>query len=201
MWCAGWGIVAVVGAYLLNPFCVVVFGIAAVMEWLYCKLLRISHLKVIPSAIVKATGGLAGVYAVNPDPALGFVAIIFLWLAAWEVGGQNVANDIVDMDDDVRVFARTTATMLGQREAVFVLVSSVSMATTGGVVIYWLSGLGTGIIYPIGAVILSWKLLLQPAREVYLDPGPRTAAVLFNNASYLPASFLALTVLAIIVPI
>jgi 4-hydroxybenzoate polyprenyltransferase len=201
MWCASWGIVAIVGAYLLNPFCVVIFGIAAVMEWLYCKLLRVSHLKVIPSAVVKATGGLAGVYAVNPDPSLGFVAVIFLWLAAWEVGGQNVANDIVDMDDDVRVFARTSATVLGQREAVFVLVSAVSMAAIAGLFIYWLSGLGTSIIYPIGAVILGWKLLIQPAREVYLDPGPRTAAVLFNNASYLPASFLVLTVVAIIVPI
>ena len=201
IWCVGWGIVAIIGAYLLNPFCVVIFGISAVMEWLYCKLLRITHLKFFPSAIVKATGGLAGIYAVNPEPSLGFVAVIFLWLAAWEVGGQNVANDIVDLDDDARVFARTTATVLGQREAVFVLVSAVSMAAMAGLAIYWLSGLGGGIIYPIGAVVLGWKLLLQPARDVYLDPGPRTAAALFNKASYLPASFLTLTVLAIIIPI
>jgi 4-hydroxybenzoate polyprenyltransferase len=200
IWAAGWGIVAVLGAYRLNPFCVVIFAVTALLELTYCKLLRVTHLKIIPSAIVKASGGLAGAYAVDPDPSMGFIAAIFLWLAAWEIGGQNVANDIVDFEDDVKVLARTTATTLGLKKAVFVLVSAASMAAIMGLAIYWHAGAGVGIIYPIGAIILGWKLLIEPAREVYYNPGRTSAAALFNKAGYLPVSFLALTAAAIILP-
>ncbi len=200
-WCGFWAVVAAIGAWWLNPFCVVIFAISGAMEWLYCKLLRITHLKIIPSAIVKASGGLAGVYAVDPSPSLGFVVVLFIWLAAWEVGGQNVANDIVDVDDDARVYAKTTATVMGITAALFVLLVAVSMAAFGGVTIYWLSGLGPGILYLIGSAVLAWKLLLEPARQVYMDPGAKTAASLFNKASYVPGAFLILTLLCICIPV
>ena len=199
-WCIFWGIVAVAGAWWLNPFCILLFAVSVGSEVVYCALLRITHLKIVPSAIVKATGGLAGVYAVDPSPSIGFVAVLFLWLAAWEVGGQNIANDIVDMEDDARVQAKTTSTVKGIPESVFRLLAAVSMASFGGVVIYWLAGVGVGMIYPLGAVILGWYLLLGPARVVYNNPGPPAAASLFNKASYMPLSFLALTVISIFVP-
>jgi 4-hydroxybenzoate polyprenyltransferase len=167
------------------------------METLYCKLLKITHLKIGPSAIVKAMGGIVGVYAVDPNPSLGFVIVLFLWLAAWEVGGQNVANDIVDMEEDKLVEAKTTPTVMGVSESVFVLVAAVSMAVFGGVVIFWLAGSGVGWLYPLGAAVLGWILLLGPARAVYRDSVPKTAAALFNNASYMPASFLVLIVVSI----
>ncbi|MBM4326006.1 MAG: ubiquinone biosynthesis protein UbiA [Deltaproteobacteria bacterium] len=200
LWFLFWAAVAVIGAWWLNPFCVVIFCVSALMEAIYCKLLRITHLKIIPSVVVKASGGLAGIYAVQPDPSLSFAVLIFLWLSAWEIGGQNVANDIVDRDDDIRVSARTTATVKGLREAVFVLVSAVSIASFAGVVIYWFAGAGVGLIYPIGAVVLGWKLLLEPAREVYRDPGAHRAASLFNKASYMPLAFLILTAISILMP-
>ncbi|MFC1835363.1 UbiA family prenyltransferase [Thermodesulfobacteriota bacterium] len=197
-WCLFWAAVALAGAYWLNPFCALLFLIAAVMEALYCKLLRVSHLKVVPSVIVKSIGGLAGVYAVNPDPSLGLVAVLFLWLAAWEVGGQNVANDIVDMEDDARVAAKTTATVKGLSEAVFILVASVSMAVFGGVAVYWVAAPGISWVYPIVAAVLGWELLLKPARRVYRSPGPEAAASLFNKASYMPVAHLVLVVISIL---
>jgi 4-hydroxybenzoate polyprenyltransferase len=200
-WFLFWIAVAVMGAWWLNPFCVVLLACAAGMEALYCKLLKISHLKVVPSAVVKAIGGLAGVYAVDPAPSLGFVAVIFLWLAAWEVGGQNIANDIVDMEEDKLVSARTTATVMGIPDSTFILVAAVAMAVFGGTTIYWLSGSGVGWLYPIGAIVLGWMLLLEPARKVYHNPGPQAAAELFNKASYMPVSFLVLTVVAIYLPL
>jgi len=200
-WCLLWGLVAFVGAWWLNPFCMVLFGLSAACEVIYCLLLRVSHLKIIPSAIVKATGGLAGVYAVDPNPAFGFVAVLFLWLAAWEIGGQNIANDIVDMDEDLRVAARTTSTVKGIPESVFRLLAAVSMAAFGGLAIYWLAGPGIGRQYPLGAVILGWFLLLGPASQVYYNQAPHAAASLFNKASYMPVSFLALIVISICVPI
>jgi 4-hydroxybenzoate polyprenyltransferase len=201
IWFIAWSIIALAGAYWLNPFCGILFLFSSSMESIYCKLLKVSHLKIIPSAIVKATGGLAGVYAVNPDPAPGFVAILILWLAAWEIGGQNIANDIVDMENDKRVSARTTLTVLGLRESVFVLLIGVSMAALAGIAIYWTAGNGIGRIYLIGAAILSWKLLLKPARQVYYDPTPTAAASLFNKASYMPLGFLLVALASIIMPL
>lgn len=201
IWFAAWAMIALAGAYWLNPFCGLLFLISSSMESLYCKLLRVSHLKIIPSAIVKATGGLAGVYAVDPSPAPGFVAVLFLWLAAWEVGGQNIANDIVDMEDDAKVSARTTITVLGLRESVFILLAGISMATLAGIAIYWTAGPGIGPFYLIGAALVSWKLLLEPAREVYYNPTYAAAASLFNKASYMPLGFLVVVLISILLPL
>lgn len=200
-WCLFWAAVALAGAWWLNPFCAVLFGISACMEMIYCKLLRITHLKIIPSAIVKATGGLAGVYAVDPSPPAGFVAVLFLWLVAWEVGGQNIANDIVDMADDAKVSAKTTLTVKGMAESVFRMLCAIAAAAAAGIAIYWLAGPGVGKIYPVGAAILGWILLIEPARRVYYDPGPSAAAALFNRASYMPAAFLVLIAISIMAPL
>jgi len=196
-WFAFWAIVALAGAWWLNPFCAVLFVVSASLEGLYCKLLSITHLKIIPSALVKASGGLAGVYAVDPSPSLAFVAILCFWLAAWEVGAQNIANDIVDMEDDARVSARTTLTVKGMPESVFVMLAAISMAASAGIALYWMAGNGVGWLYPIGAVLLAWKLLLEPARRVYYHPGPVAAASLFDKASYMPVGFLLLVVISI----
>jgi len=196
-WFALWAIVALAGAWWLNPFCAGLFMAAASLEGLYCKLLRITHLKIIPSALVKASGGLAGVYAVDPNPSLGFVAVLCLWLAAWEVGAQNIANDMVDMEDDSRVSARTTLTVKGMPESVFVMLTAIAMAASAGIALYWLAGNGVGWLYPVGAALLAWKLLFEPARRVYYHPGPAAAASLFDKASYMPVSFLVLAVISI----
>ncbi len=197
-WLVFWAIVALAGAWWLNPVCALIFLVSASLETVYCRLLKITHFKIIPSAIVKASGGLAGVYAVDPHPSFGFVAVLLLWLAAWEIGGQNIANDIMDMDDDAKVAARTTSTVKGVPESVFRIVSAVSMAAFAGVAIYFLAGEGVGILYPLGAAALGWLLLLEPARSLYYSPGPGTAAMLFNRASYVPVGFLLLTAASIL---
>ena len=201
LWFLFWAVVALVGAWWLNPVCAYLFVASAVLEAIYCKLLRVTHWKIVPSALVKATGGLVGVLAVDPSPSPGFLALLVLWIAAWEVGGQNIANDILDKDEDLRVSARTTATVKGLPESVFRIVAAVSMAAFAGTAIYWFAGAGVGYLYPIGAVALGWLLLLSPARDLYYTPKPEKAAVLFNKASYMPASFLLLTLVAIFVPV
>lgn len=201
LWCILWAVVALVGAWWLNPVCAILFVLSAALEALYCKLLRVTHLKIIPSAAVKSIGGLAGLFAVDPNPSAGFVAVMLLWLAAWEVGGQNIANDIVDMEEDARVAARTTLTVKGLQESVFRLISAISMAAICGVSIYWLARPGVGRLYPIGAALLGWILLLEPSRKVYYDPGPVSAAALFNRASYMPVCFLVLVVASIYAPV
>jgi hypothetical protein len=104
------------------------------------------------------------------------------------------------MEADERVEAKTTLTVKGVRESIFRSVAAVAMAAFGGVAIYWMAGPGIGWIYPLGAAALGWKLLLQPARHLYYNPGPGEATSLFNKASYIPVSFLVLTVLSIYSP-
>lgn len=200
-WVIFWAVIALTGATILNPVCAIIFLVSACCEGLYCKLLRITHLKIIPSALVKASGGLAGIYAVNPDPPLGFAAFMFLWLACWEVGGQNIANDIIDMEDDIKVGARTTLSVLGLKESVFIMVVAVSMAAFAGVAIYFVAGSGISPLYPFGAAILGYLMLLRPAKCVYESAGVETATSLFNRASYMPLSFLILTVASILIPV
>ncbi|MFA6223386.1 MAG: UbiA family prenyltransferase [Desulfomonilaceae bacterium] len=200
-WVIFWAVIALTGATILNPVCAMIFLVSACCEGLYCKLLRITHLKIIPSAIVKASGGLAGIYAVNPDPPLGFVAFMFLWLACWEVGGQNIPNDIIDMEDDIKVGARTTLTVLGLKESIFIMIVAVSMAAFAGVAIYFVAGSGVSLVYPFAAAILGYLTLLRPARHVYESPGVETATSLFNRASYMPLSFLILTVVSTLITV
>ena len=171
-WLVFWAIVALVGAWWLNPVCALIFLLSASLETVYCRLLKITHLKIIPSAIVKASGGLAGVYAVDPLPSFGFVTVLLLWLAAWEVGGQNIANDIMDMNDDAKVAARTTSTVKGVPESIFRIVSAVSIAAFAGISIYFLAGKGVGMLYPFGAALLGWLLLMRTGPQFILRRQP-----------------------------
>ena len=42
LWTAGWGVIALAGAFLLNPTCVVIFLLGCVAETVYCLMLRLS---------------------------------------------------------------------------------------------------------------------------------------------------------------
>ncbi len=81
------------------------------------------------------------------------------------------------------------------------LLAGVSMAALAGVAIYWVAGIGIVRFYLIGAVILSWKLLLEPAREVYRNPSPQWRLLCSTKASYMPAGFLVVALLSMILPI
>ena len=54
-------------------------------------------------------------------------------------------------------------TVMGLRESVFILLAAASMATFAGVTIFLLAGSGVGWIYPVGAAVLGYFLLLKPA--------------------------------------
>ncbi len=192
LWFGFWALIALIGAWLLNTYCAILFVISACLELIYCKLLKITHFKIIPSALVKASGGVAGVLAVDPEPSMGFIVVLILWLAAWEVGGQNIPNDIVDMENDSKVDARTTLTVRGLDESVFFLVTASGMAAFGGIVIYFLAGEGLRWLYIFGATFFGYYLIVKPAKAVYDNPTKQTAGSLFNRASYMPLMFLLL---------
>ena len=113
MWSVAWGILAVIGAYLLNPACVVIFMSAAVLETIYCRMWRVSHLRTIVSGAVKTSGAIAAVFAVDPKPSPLFLFILFLCLFFWEIGGQNIPADWTDIEEDQQLNARTIPVRFG----------------------------------------------------------------------------------------
>jgi len=89
-WFAVWYLVALLGAWWLNPFLVVIVLAAPVLEIVYCRLLKITWWRVLVSGFVKSLGPVAAVLAVVPRPDPALLALMVAWLICWEIGGQNI---------------------------------------------------------------------------------------------------------------
>jgi 4-hydroxybenzoate polyprenyltransferase len=107
-WALSWSAVAIMGAFMLNPVCVFIFAGGCLLEAVYCRLWRVSPYRTLVSGAVKTSGALAAVFAVDPYPSPLFLAVIFLTLFLWEIGGQNIPNDLTDLKEDRRMQARTS---------------------------------------------------------------------------------------------
>lgn len=189
-WCIFWSALAVIGAWWLNPFCLAIFILAAFLETIYCALLKITWLRSIVSGFVKTSGPVAAVFAVNPNPPLPFVLLLFLWFFFWEIGGQNVPNDLTDMETDRDLQAKTIPVRFRTRTSIWIIllslvfayVLSFALLTTVAVKFNWL--------YPIGAGLCGLWLLLTPAMTLFLSQDTQKAFRLFNLASYYPLALL-----------
>jgi 4-hydroxybenzoate polyprenyltransferase len=113
LWTVGWALLALVGAYLLNPACAIIFLAACLLETIYCLLWRTTHLRTLIMGAVKASGSMAAVFAVDPRPSLPFLLLLFLWLFSWEIGGQNIPADWTDIKEDRALKATTIPLRLG----------------------------------------------------------------------------------------
>ena len=80
LWTVAWASVALVGSYLLNPVCTGIFLGSILLEAIYCLMWKSSWLKVFISGAVKTSGAMAAVFAVDPQPALPSLILLFLWL-------------------------------------------------------------------------------------------------------------------------
>ena len=198
LWALGWAVVAAVGAYLLNPVCLIIFIAGCGLEALYCLLLKITHHRVIVSGGVKTSGGVAAIFAVDPSPDLGFLVLFFLLLFFWEIGGQNVPNDWADMEEDRRLQAKTIPVRLGPDRSLVIISVSLAIAwfLTGAV--FYRAPSFSEFYHGGVAMILSGFLLLLPAWRLVRSKSAEDAMVLFNRASYWPLSLLGITLLKIL---
>ena len=80
LWTAAWSLLALIGAYMLNPVCMIIFLAGCVLETIYCLMWKVSHFRTIVSGAVKTSGGKAAVFAVDPNPSISFLIGLFLWL-------------------------------------------------------------------------------------------------------------------------
>jgi 4-hydroxybenzoate polyprenyltransferase len=183
IWVIFWGLLALSGAYLLNPFCLIIFAAGCLLEILYCLMWKISPFRVLISGVVKTCGPLAAVFAVDPNPSLSLLATLFFWLFFWEMGGQNIPNDWAEIEEDRLFNAKTVLVRYGPSAASAVVLGSLSLTVT---ISFFLFQQRLGLASAMAALLAGMFLLLPPAFTLFRKKSRSHALVLFNRASYYP---------------
>ena len=199
-WTLCWTLVTLIGAYWLNPVCLYLFIAGCLLETLYCTLWRVTPLRTIINGIVKTIGALAAIFAVNPSPSIPFLAVLFLWLFFWEIGGQNIPNDWTDMEEDTRFGAQTIPVKLGAHRASLISVAALVLTLFLNLLMLWLSPLSFNALYLVATVLITFFMLLQPALRLAENQARRHAMELFNKASYYPLATFVLVLVRIVQP-
>lgn len=197
-WAVAWAAVALLGAYLLNPVCALIFILGFVLEAVYCSLLEISHWRVLVSGVVKTLGGVAAVFAVNPNPAPVFLVLLFLFVFFWEIGGQNVPADWTDIEEDRRWHAKTVPVHYGPADSCRIILVSLVLAV---ILLFPLMAISP-LRFSWGLLVLAGAagiyLLIIPAVRLYRSRERSQAMALFNKASYFPLAVLVITLVALL---
>jgi 4-hydroxybenzoate polyprenyltransferase len=186
IWTLGWGSVALIGAYILNPVCVLIFLAGCSLEAIYCMLWQVSPLRTIVSGAVKTSGAIAAVFAVDPNPSWAYVALLFLTLFFWEIGGQNIPNDWVDFNEDKRFKAQTIPVCFGLQVSRLIVLVTLGMALCLNVMVFYYSRVDGVVFCVIISSILGIYLLFLPALKLFRTLQVSDAMALFNKASYYP---------------
>ncbi len=199
LWFAGWFVLALIGSYLLNPAIIIILVAAAILEVVYCLLLKITYLRTLVSGLVKSCGPIAAVLVVDRHPSLYLLVLLFAWVFFWEIGGQNVPADWNDTVEDMRVNAKTIPIHFGTKRAGLIVVSALGLTVIIGMLLPTISPLHLGWPYLLASAAVGFILLLKPAYQLYqLQEGCR-AATLFDNASYYPLAQLAIMSIFVII--
>lgn len=198
MWAAGWALVAMIGAWLLNPVCLILFLAGGTLEAIYCLLLRVTPLRAVLNGVVKSLGAVAAVYAVDPQPSTLFLLVLSGWIFFWEIGGQNVPNDWIDMEEDRRFGAKTIPVRLGWRRSAILALGCLVGAFFLTFAIIGVSPLTFGALHLAVLVGLGVWLLLLPALRLVESNERGQAMRLFNRASHFPLSVLGVVLVRLI---
>ncbi len=192
LWFAGWFAAALIGSYLLNPAIIVILIAAAILEVIYCLLLKVTYLRTFVSGLVKSSGPIAAIYVVDASPALHLLLLVLAWVFFWEIGGQNVPADWNDTVEDRRVNAKTIPLQLGTQKAGNIVLLTLGLTVTISLFLPQVSHLSLGWTFLLASAVAGVFLLLKPGYELYKQKEGRLAAKLFDNASYYPLAQLAI---------
>jgi 4-hydroxybenzoate polyprenyltransferase len=191
-WAVAWALLALIGAYLLNPICVLIFVGGCILETIYCLMWNISPSRTLLSGIVKAAGPVAAVFAVDPNPSLSYLLVLFFLIFFWEIGGQNVPNDWIDIEEDVRFKAQTIPIRSGVEQANVIIFGSNILAVILSGILLILSPMTFELPYIIAFAFSGFYFLLLPTIKLYRSEESALAMILFNKASYYPLALLVL---------
>ena len=198
MWAAGWALLAMVGAWLLNPVCFFIFLAGGVLEVIYCLLWRVTPLRTMINGIVKSLGAVAAVFAVDPDPSILFLFFLLGLIFFWEIGGQNIPNDWTDIEEDRRFNAKTIPVKLGLVRAGLLALVCLVTAFLFSFFLLWASPLQFGAIHLLAVAGLGIWLLLLPVLRLVEENDRSRAMDLFNKASHFPLSLLAVVMVRLV---
>jgi len=198
-WSGAWSVVALIGAFLLNPVCVLIFLVGCGLEIAYCLMWKISPFRSLVSGVVKTCGALAGVFAVDPDPSISFLLVLFLWLFAWEIGGQNIPNDWAEIEEDRQLQARTILVRYGPEKASAIILGSIGLAVGLNLLLFGVAISPFELPYLAVSFVIGLGLLLLPAYRLYKTRERADALTLFKKASYYPVACLILVVIRIVI--
>ncbi len=190
LWAVGWAVVAMLGAWVLNPICLAIFIAGGVLEVVYCLLWRVTPLRTVINGVVKSLGAVAAVFAVNPHPSPFFLLLLMGLIFFWEIGGQNIPNDWTDIEEDRRFNAKTIPVKLGLGRAALLALICLVVAYLLAFVLILTSPIYYGGAYLLAVAGLGVWLLLVPALQLVKKNDRRKAMDLFNKASYFPLSLL-----------
>ena len=199
LWAAGWAVVAMVGAWLLNPICFYIFLAGGVLEVVYCRLWRVTPLRAVVNGVVKSLGAVAAVFAVDPHPSPIFLGVLLGLVFFWEIGGQNIPNDWTDIEEDRHFKAKTIPVKLGLARAALMSQACLVAAYLLTFLLIWISPLTFGAIHLLAVAGLGLWLLLLPVLRLVEQNDRRKAMDLFNKASHYPLSLLAVVMVRILV--
>ncbi len=197
-WVVFWALLALIGAYWLNPVCALIFIIGFVLEAIYCLLSSVSHLRTLVSGVVKTSGGIAAAFAVAPDPSPVFLIVLFSWLFFWEIGGQNVPNDWHDLEEDNCLRIKTVPARYGLKGAGLIILGSLAISITLSIALFSIAPLELSLPFLGASLFVGVYLLLLPAFRLYRTRSQTQASVLFNKASYYPLALLVIVLLRLI---
>ncbi len=198
LWSLAWAAVAVVGAYLLNPACVVIFLAGCLLEAVYCLLWRVSPMRTLANGVVKTMGPVAAVFAVDPAPSPLFLLALFSCLFFWEIGGQNIPNDWIDLEEDRRLGARTVIFEFGPQRAGGFILGALAISVVSSMALFALSGIPPGSIVFTAVLAAGIFLLLLPAAGVHRTHARERLMALFNRASWYPLALLVVVLVFIL---
>ncbi len=199
LWTAGWGVLALVGAWLLNPTCLVIFFAACVLEILYCLLWRVTPYRAVLNGLVKTAGPVAAVFAVNPNPPVFFLVCSFLFIFFWEIGGQNIPNDWTDVEEDRQFKAKTVPIAFGPEKSAHMVLFFLTAAVFLSLVLFIVSPAAIDIPFYVITAAFGGVVLLWPAVRLSKTRDAKAAMRLFNAASYYPAGLLVIAGLSMAV--
>lgn len=191
-WFGVWYAITLIGAYLLNPVIVFIVLAAAVLEVIYCRLLKVTYWRTLVSGLVKSAGPVAAVFVVEPNPSLPLLLLMLVWLMLWEIGGQNIPADWNDVEEDRRVGAKTIPLIFGPERAGLIVVITLTLTTLVSLFLPLIAPIPLGLPYLLGTALIGLFLLILPGLQLYRKRESRQAARLFDRASYYPLAQLTL---------
>ncbi len=198
-WFAFWYAIALIGAYILNPVIVFIVLAAAVLEVIYCRLLKVTYWRTLVSGLVKSAGPVAAVFVVQPNPSLPLLLLMLLWLMLWEIGGQNIPADWNDVEEDRRVGAKTIPLTFGPKRAGLLVVLTLTLTTLVSLFLPLISPKPLGWPYLTASGLAGLYLLILPGLRLYQRGESRQAGRLFDHASYYPLAQLAIMTIFVLI--